>query len=119
MGITPFFKGGSNFPRGSNFDIFPGKCTYQKLLLCAKLLFSCKLSKTDPQPLLALFQRGRPLLQEVKPPTPINFYHGELHVLFMRPVGWAARHSSLEPLMVNFCNCSNQGAQIVSAENKK
>ena len=39
-------------------------------------VFSCDLSKTDPSLILALFQRGRKLLQGVETPNPRQFYPG-------------------------------------------
>ena len=69
--IELFSREGQIFPEGRNLIFFPENVKYRKLL-CDKLLFSCKLSKPDPSPILALFQRGRPLLQGVE--SPVNFY---------------------------------------------
>ena len=51
------FQVGSNFSRGYILIFSPGKVKYRKLI-SVELLFSCKLSKTDPIAILALFQRG-------------------------------------------------------------
>ena len=62
-----FFQGGSNFSRGSYFDIFPENVKYRKLL-CVKLLFSCKLSKTDPLSHFGIFPEGSTTAPGSRPP---------------------------------------------------
>ena len=54
--------------------IFSPEIAKYRKLLCVKLLFRCKLSKTDSQSPFWLFSRGgRPLLQGVEPSTPRQF----------------------------------------------
>ena len=75
------FQGGSIFSGMVVFRYFPGKCKISKItiiIIFVKLVFSCKLSKTDPSPILALFQRAGHYSGGSNPPpppsTPVNFY---------------------------------------------
>ena len=68
--IKLFSREGQIFPGGSNFDIFPWKCKISKItvLNCCYLAVNCP--KPTPSPILALFQRGRPLIKgEGRPPS--------------------------------------------------
>ena len=72
---------GDIFPRrGSYFDIFPRKCKTSKItipenvkyqkFLCIKLLFKCKLSKTDSQSHFGtFFRKSRPYFRGGGDPT--------------------------------------------------
>ena len=64
------FLGRVTFYQGvSYYDNFPGNAKYRKLL-CCKQLFSCELSKTDPNPILSLSQKGLSTSLGGRIPTP-------------------------------------------------
>ena len=75
--IEHFFQGGPNFSReGRNLIFFLEIVKYRKWL-CVKLLFSCKLSKTNPPapaPILALFQRGSTTVKGGSNPNPPSIF---------------------------------------------
>ena len=73
-----FFHGGSNFPRGSYFDMFPGKCIISKItVLNCYLAVNCL--KPTPQshnPIWHFYSGGRPQTTASRgrtPQPPINF----------------------------------------------
>ena len=87
--IEPFFQGGSNFSAGGRILIFFPKIVKYWKLLCVKLLFSCKLSKTDPQPYFGTFPEGVDHCSRgSNPQPPVNFYPASHPCHLHLSTGW-------------------------------
>ena len=85
------FPGRVKFFQGGRILIFFPEIIKYRNLLCVKLLFSCKLSKTASSPILALFQRGSTTAPGGSNPQPLP----SIFTLYWRDVKW---HSLYEIL---------------------
>ena len=75
-----FFPRRVKYFQGGRILIFYPEIVKYRNLLCVKLLFSCKLSKTDPQSHFGTFPKGVDHCSRgVEPPTPIKFYPSGPH----------------------------------------
>ena len=78
------FFPGSNFSRGSNFDIFSGNCKISKItVLNCYLAVNCP--KPTPQSHFGTFPEGSTIAPGVEPPTPPSIFT----LLYIMNVVWA------------------------------